>query len=83
MLAGGGPRAGALGVGALVLAVAGPFVLLFLNFYVNGLQFAIVGRYGYGLLPLYAVAVAWLCRDRGPGRAVAVMAVVSVLNILT
>ncbi len=76
-------RAGALGVGALVLAVAGPFVLLFLNFYVNGLQFAIVGRYGYGLLPLYAVAVAWLCRDRGPGRAVAVMAAVSVLNILT
>ena len=76
-------RAGALGIGALVLAVAGPFVLLFMNFYLNGLQFAIVARYGYALLPIYAAALAWMCRERGPGRALAVLSVVSVVNVLT
>ena len=56
---------------------------MLLNFYVNGLSFAIVPRYGYGLLALYCAALALMCRERGPSRALALLAVVGVLNVLT
>jgi hypothetical protein len=76
-------RPGALGIGAFVIALVGPSLLVLLNFYVNGLSFAIVPRYGYGLLALYCAALALLCRERGPSRALALLAVVGVLNVLT
>ena len=76
-------RLGALGIGTFVVALVGPSLLVLLNFYVNGLSFAIVPRYGYGVLAVYCGALALLCRDRGPSRALALLGVVGVLNVLT
>jgi hypothetical protein len=77
------PRPSALGIGALLAAIIGPWVLLELNFHVNGLAFTIVPRYGFGMLPVVAAAMAWVCRGPGPSRALAVIAVLSVVNVIT
>jgi hypothetical protein len=77
------PRAGAIGIGALVAALVGPWILLELNFHMNGLAFTIVPRYGFGMLAIVAAAMAWVCRAPGPSRALAVLALLSVVNVVT
>jgi hypothetical protein len=77
------PRASALGIGALAAALIGPWVLLELNFHVNGLAFTIVPRYGFGMLPIAAAAMAWVCRAPSASRALTVIALISIVNVVT
>ncbi len=65
------------------MALVGPNLLLLLNFYVNHLSFAIVPRYGYGVLAVYCGCAAWLFREGGPSRALALLALLGVVNVLT
>jgi hypothetical protein len=77
------PRVSALGIGLVVLTVVAPFVLVALNFYTNHLYFQLAPRYGYALLPGIAAATAWVFRAPPHGRAVLLLAALSVVNILT
>ncbi len=77
------PRGSALGLGLLVMAVVSPFLLVALNLYANHLYFLLPPRYGYALLPGIVAAIAWLLRGIGPSRALALLAVLSVVNVLT
>ena len=76
-------RVGSLGVGLLVMVLAAPFMLTALNFYVNDQYFLLPQRQGYGLLAGIVAAIAWLMQAPGTSRALAILAVLSVVNILT
>ena len=77
------PRVSALGIGLLVLTLLGPFLLVALNFYGNHLYYMLSPRHGYGLLPGLAACAAVLARGPGPSRALALLAVLSMVNVLT
>ena len=77
------PRLSALGIGLLVLTLVGPFLLVALNFYGNHLYYMLSPRHGYGLLPGLAACAAVLARGPGPSRALALLAVLSMVNVLT
>jgi hypothetical protein len=77
------PRLSAFGIGLLVMVLVSGFLLTALNFYVNHLLFGLPPRYGYALLPGLAAVVACLCSSPGARRALALVAVVSVLNLFT
>ena len=77
------PRLSALGIGLLVLTVTGPFLLVALNFYGNHQYYMLSPRHGYGLLPGLAACAAVLARGPGPSRALALLAVLSMVNVLT
>jgi hypothetical protein len=77
------PRVSALGIGLLVLTLVGPFLLVGLNFYGNHLFYMLSPRHGYGLLPGLAACAAVLARGPGPSRALALLAVLSMVNVLT
>jgi hypothetical protein len=77
------PRLSALGIGLLVMAMVTGFLLTALNFYVNHLLFGLPPRYGYALLPGLAAVVARLCTSPGARRALALLAVLSVVNMFT
>ncbi len=77
------PRVSAFGIGLLVMAVVTPFVLVALNFYENHLYFQLSPRYGYALLPGIAAVTAWVFRAPAYGRALALLAVLSLVNLLT
>ena len=77
------PRVSALGIGLLVLTLLGPFLLVGLNFYENHLYYMLSPRHGYGLLPGLAACAAVLARGPGPSRALALLAVLSMVNVLT
>jgi hypothetical protein len=77
------PRISALGIGLVVMAVVSPFVLVALNFYANHLYFQLSPRYGYALLPGIAAVTAWAFRARAHGRALMLLALLSLVNLLT
>ena len=77
------PRLSAFGIGLLVLTVTGPFMLVALNFYFNGLYYMLSPRHGYALAPGLAACAAVLARSPGASRALALLAVLSVVNVLT
>jgi hypothetical protein len=77
------PRVSALGIGLLVLTLLGPFLLVGLNFYENHLYYMLSPRHGYGLLPGLAACAAVLARAPGPSRALALLAALSMVNVLT
>ena len=77
------PRLSALGIGLLVLTATGPFLLVALNFYGNHQYYMLSPRHGYGLLPGLAACAAVLARSPGPSRAMALLAVLSMVNVLT
>ena len=58
-------------------------MLVALNFYVNHLYYMLSPRHGYGLLAGLTACVAVLFRGAGPSRALALLAVVSMVNVLT
>ena len=71
------------GIGLLVLTLLGPFLLVALNFYENHLYYMLSPRHGSGLLPGLAACAAVLARAPGPSRAMALLAVLSLVNVLT
>jgi hypothetical protein len=77
------PRLSAVGIGLLVLTATGPFLLVALNFYGNHLYYMLSPRHGYGLLAGLAACAAVLTRGPGPSRAMALLAVLSMVNVLT
>jgi hypothetical protein len=77
------PRLSAFGIGLIVMVLVSGFLLTALNFYVNHLLFGLPPRYGYALLPGLAAVVACLCSSPGARRALALVAVLSVLNMFT
>jgi hypothetical protein len=77
------PRLSAFGIGVLVLTIVGPFMLVALNFYVNHLYYMLSPRHGYGLLAGLTACLALLFRGPGPSRALALLAVLSMVNLLT
>ena len=76
-------RVGSLGIGLLVMVLAAPFILTAMNFYVNDQYFVLPQRYGYGLLAGIVAAIAWLMQAPSTSRALAILALLSVVNILT
>ena len=77
------PRVSAVGFGLLVMAVVSPFLLVALNLCANHIYFQLAPRYGYALLPGIAAATAWAFRAPAHGRALLLLAALSVVNILT
>ena len=77
------PRISALGIGLVTMAVVSPFVLVALNLYANHLYFLLSPRYGYALLPGIAAVTAWVFRAPAHGRALALLALLSLVNLLT
>jgi hypothetical protein len=77
------PRVSALGLGLLVMVLVSPFLLVALNFYANHLYFQLSPRYGYALLPGIAAVTAWAFRAPAHGRALLLLAALSIVNLLT
>ena len=77
------PRVSALGIGLVVMTVVSPFLLVALNFYANHLYFQLAPRYGYALLPGLVAVMAWTFRSPAGARVITLLAVLSVLNVLT
>jgi hypothetical protein len=77
------PRVSALGIGIAVMALVSPFVLVALNLYENHLYFQLSPRYGYALLPGIAAVTAWAFRAPAHGRALLLLAALSMVNLLT
>jgi hypothetical protein len=72
------PKASAFGLGVLVLTLSGPFILVLLNFYANGLYVPPLPRYGFGVLAGFAAATAWAFRGLVARRALVTLSVASV-----
>ncbi len=77
------PRVSAFGIGLVVMAVVSPFLLVALNLYANHIYFQLSPRYGYALLPGIAAATAWAFRAPAHGRALLLLAALSIVNVLT
>lgn len=74
-------QVGALGWGVAIAAVTGPVVLTLLYAFAYHAYMPLPARYGYGLMAGFGALTAWTCRGTVAARALAVLAVVSVLNV--
>ncbi len=77
----GGPKASALGVGVVVMAVLGPVILTVLNARSYNVYFPLPPRYGDGILAGLAGTMAWTFRAKAGERALVLLAIVSFVNV--